>query len=316
MRVPLLLALVAAAVAAPLAAQTPGCPADTVPAGRICQAGADALTLFLPVEGVLVSGGNPVPGTAGALGRFGRFRLAGRVGLVQVTIPSTSYSGASDTVPADTRQLVAMPRVDLDVGVFSKVLPIGTAAIDLLGSTVVLPMGLSSRYQVDQNAHQVRGLALGFGFGLRAALLMAGNRPSVSLSVMKRSMPSLRFGDRARGDQMSIATNLSAINARLTVGGRLGPLQLTGGGGMDMYSGTGSVTFADSASGTDSTIAVSLSSSRITTLLNAAVSLGPLTLWGEGGFLLGKAEPVVTHFERIDPAGGQFYGGAGVALTF
>jgi hypothetical protein len=139
---PLILALLLSPAA--LAAQAAGCPADTTQAGRICQAGADALTLFLPVEASLVSGGNPVPGTSRALGRFGKFRLAGRIGLVQVTIPDASFDGTTDTVRADTRMLVPMPRLDIDVGIFSKKLPVGTASIDLLGSAVVVPMGRSA----------------------------------------------------------------------------------------------------------------------------------------------------------------------------
>ncbi len=301
-------------VAAPLAAQTPGCPADTTQSGRICQAGADALTLFLPIEAALVGGGNPVPGSALALGKFGRFRVSGRVGLVRVTIPDASFDGTSDTVPADTRLLVPMPRFDLDVGILSKKLPLGTAAVDLLGSAVVVPMGASSRYRLDENARRIGGLGLGLGFGLRAALSMAGKKPTVSLSVMKRDMPAIHFGDLSQGDRMSASTTLSAINARLLVGGRLGPVQLTGGGGMDLIKGKGRVTFVDPVTSTDSTITLDLSTSRINTLINVAFDVGPLTIWGEGGFLVGKAEAVVTTFQRMDPAGGQFYGGFGVAL--
>jgi hypothetical protein len=301
-------------VAAPLAAQTPACPGDTTQAGRICQAGADALTLFLPIEAALVGGGNPVPGTAQALGRFGRFRLSGRIGLVRVTVPDASFDGTSDTVPADKRLLVPMPRLDLDVGIVSRKLPLGTASVDLLGSVVAVPVGASTRYRLDDNARRIGGLGIGLGFGLRAALAMAGNKPTVSLNVMKRDMPAIHFGDLARGDRLSASTTLSAINARLLVGGRLGPLELTGGGGIDLLKGKGRVTFVDPVTSADSTITLDLSTSRINVLLNAAFDLGPLTLWGEGGFLVGKPEGVLTTFQRMDPAGGQFYGGLGVAL--
>lgn len=302
--------------AAPLAAQDPNCPSDSTAGGRICQAGVDALTLFLPTENLLVSGGNPVPGTAGAIGKFGHFRVGARIGLVRVTIPETSYDGTSDTVPADTRLLIPVPRLDLSVGLFSKVLPVGTASVDLLGAAVILPTDVSSRYTVSENARKIESLALGLGFGFRAAMQMAGKKPTVSLSVMKRDMPTLRFGDIGEGDAMSIATSLSSINVRLAVGGKLHGLRLTGGGGMDLIKGTGSVTYADSLAGGDSTFAVPMSTSRITTFLNAAIDLGPLSLWGEGGFTIGKNDGVVTTFQRIDPGGGTFYGGLGAALTF
>lgn len=297
-------------------AQTPGCPADTTQAGRICQAGADALVLLLPIEGSLVGGGNPVPGTAAAVGKFGKFRIAGRIGLTRVTIPSASFDGTTDTVPLDKRLLVPMPRVDLDLGLFSKKLPVGTASIDLLGSAVVVPMSASGRYRLDPNARRISDFAIGLGFGLRAAMAMTGNKPTVSLNVMKRDMPGIIFGNLAEGDQLSASTTLSMISARLLVGGHMGPLELTGGGGIDLLKGKGWVAFHDPVANADSSLALDLSTSRINTLLNAALDLGPLKLWGEGGFLVGKDEGVVTTFERIDPAGGQFYGGVGVALSF
>ncbi len=312
-----LLAFGVALWAAPLAAQNPDCPADTTAGGRICQAGVDALTLFLPTENVLVSGGNIVPGTAGAIGKFGHFRLGGRVGLVRVTIPSSSYDGASDTVLADTRLLIPVPRFDLSVGLFNKALPMGTVGVDLLGSAVVLPTNASSRYQVDENARTIGDIALGLGFGFRAGFQMAGNKPTISLSVMKRDMPILRFGDLNAGDDLSIATSLSSINVRLAVGGKLKLIKLSAGAGMDLIKGNGTVTYADStAASGDSTLVLPLSTSRITTFLNAAFDLGPLTLWGEGGFTIGKDEGVVTIFQRISPGGGVFYGGLGAAIRF
>ena len=111
---------------------------------------------------------------------------------------------------------------------------------------------------------------------------MPAPKPSVSLSVIKRDLPTLRFGDLAGGDQLSIATNLSAINVRLLVGGKVKLLALAVGAGLDLYKGAGRVSWRDSTSGSDSTIAVTLSTSRITPTLNAAIDLGPISLWGEG----------------------------------
>lgn len=299
-----------------LTAQTPGCPGDTLQAGRICQAGADALVLFLPVEAALVGGGNPVPGTAKALGQFGRFRLAARIGLVRATIPKASYDGTSDTVKMDKRLLIPMPRLDLDVGLFSKKLPMGVVSVDLLGSAVIVPMGSSSKYRLDENARRISDLAIGLGFGFRAAMAMAGKKPVVSLNVMKRDMPAIIFGDLSKGDQLQASTTLSALTVRLLLGGQLGPLEVTGGGGLDMIKGKGKVTFTDPVSATDSTVALDISTSRINVLLNAAINLKPIKLWGEGGFMVGKDEGTLTHFERIDPAGGQFYAALGLAIAF
>jgi hypothetical protein len=298
-----------------LSAQSSACAADTTTAGRICQAGADALAAFLPLEGALVGGGNPMPGTAAAIGKFGHVRLSGRVGFASATIPSTTYDGTSDTVHADKRLLVPLPRLDLALGLFSKKLPMGIVGVDLLGSAVLIPTGVTTRVRVDQNARTLGGIALGLGFGFRAAMSMPGPKPTVSLTVMKRDMPALRFGDLAAGDRLSAATTLSAINVRLLVGGRAKLLTLAAGGGIDLYKGAGSVSYSDST-GADSTVTLTLSTSRITALVNAGLDVGPLELWAEGGFQVGKKTEVATVFERNDPSAGRFFGGLGAALHF
>lgn len=310
----LLVALIAG-TSAPLVAQAGACPADSTAASRICQAGADLLTAFLPIEGLLVGGGNPVPGTAAASGKFGHARFAFRVGFASLTAPKTSFTGSSDTVLADKRLLVPLPRVDLAVGLFSKQLPLGTAAIDLLGSAVLLPTKSITRVHIDDNARKIGSLALGLGFGFRAALLMKAPKPTVSLSVMKRDMPSIRFGDRGAGDSLDAATTLSAITVRMILGGKVQALSIAGGIGVDLYKGSGRVAFADS-SGAETTAPVELSTYRVMTLLNLGYDLGPMTLWGEGGFQVGKKTPLATVFQRNDPSAGRFYGGAGLALRF
>jgi hypothetical protein len=302
-------------IPATVGGQTGPCPADSSATARICQAGADALTAFLPVEGVLVGGGNPVPGTASAIGKFGHFRLGARIGLASVTIPRTDFDGSSDTVPADKRLLVPLPRLDLALGLFSKKLPIGVVAMDLLGSAVVLPTDATSRVRFDENARTIAGFALGLGYGFRAALVMPGSKPTLSLSAMKRDMPAIRFGDLAAGDRFSAATTISAISARLLVGGRADFLSLSAGGGIDLYKGEGNVAYTDS-SGADSTVAIQVSTSRIMTVANAAIDVGPLTLWGEGGFQVGKKTVLASYFQKNDPSAGRFFGGLGASLRF
>ena len=281
----------------------------------MCQAGYDALTLLLPVEGILASGGNPVPGTAAVLGRFGKFRIGARVGFTSVVLPSSGYDGSSDTVKADKRLLVPMPRLDLSVGLFNKKLTMGTVGVDLLGSAVLIPTDLSTRYRVDATARKIGPLALGLGYGFRAGMDMGKGKPTVSLSVVKRDLPIVHYGDMAGGDPSEVATNLSAVNVRLLVGGKLSILTLSAGGGMDMYKGNGTVRWRDQVAGADSSIAVALSTSRLTATLNAALNFGFLSVWGEGGFQVGKTQELKTTFEGVDPNAGRFYGAIGAALT-
>lgn len=311
-------ALLAALVAAPLGAQaTTGCAADTVAAGRICQAGSDALAIFLPVEGLLVGGGNPFPGTADGIGRLGHVRLGLRVGFTTVTIPDVGYDGTADTVAADKRVTVPVPRLDAAFGLFSKALPLGTATVDFLASAVVIPTGATTRIAIDANARRIGDYALGLGFGLRAALAMAKQKPTVSLTVVKRDLPRIRFGSRSAGDPLQASTTLSAISARLMAGLSRGPVTLAAGAGIDLYKGSGLVTFADSTTVSgDSTVAVDLSTSRIMTALNLGFGAGPLHVWAEGGLQVGKKTELATEFELNDPSGSRFFGGVGVGLRF
>ena len=320
---PRALLLAAAALLAPaalLAQDSTGtaagpCPADTTVSSRICQAGVDALTAFLPIEGVLVGGGNPVPGTAAGIGKFGHARIGARIGFASVTIPDATYDGSTDTVRAEKRLLVPVPRLDLMLGLFGKKLPMGTVTADLLGSAVLVPTGATTRIRLDDNARTLAGMALGLGFGLRLGMAMAAPKPSVSLTVMKRDMPGVHFGRRSAGDRLSASTTFSAISARLMVGGRFTPLTIAAGAGIDLYKGTGAVTFADS-SGADTTVAVDLSTSRIMTALNVGIDAGPIKLFGEGGFQVGKKTDLVTTFEKNDPSAGRFFGALGAAIQF
>ncbi len=299
-----------------LSAQSPDCPADTLPAGKVCNAGVDAVTVMHPVAGLLLSGGNPVPGTAGASGKFGSFRLTARVGFAQMTLPDPSYAGASDTVPASKRLIVPAPRADLALGLFSKKLSLGTVAVDLLGSVVFLPVGVTNRVRLDPNVRQLAGIGLGFGFGFRAALMSPGAMPTVSLGVMKRNLPTLVYGNLPAGDNYSYGFNVSAINVRLIAGRKFSILSLSAGAGMDLYGGSATVSFRDPAAPAtvQTPITLKLSGSRIMTLLNAGLEFPLVSLFGEAGFQIGSKSTVTTIFEKNDPSAGKFYGGLGASL--
>ncbi|MEP6572415.1 MAG: hypothetical protein ABJD11_06950, partial [Gemmatimonadota bacterium] len=292
------------------------CPSDTTAAGRVCNAALDAATAMQPVAGLLISGGNPEPGTAGAQGKFGHMRLTARVGLAQVTFADTHYLGtkAGDTVGAAKRLTLPAPRLDMAMGIFSKKLPMGSVAVDLLGSVLLLPTSATTRIRVDPNARQLGGLALGFGYGFRAALVPPSPKPMVSISALRRDLPTLYYGNVAAGDNYSYASNLKAINVRLMVGARSKLLELSAGGGMDLYSGNSNITYHDAVAGIDSTFTRPIKSSRIMTAFNAAFNFPIITLSGELGFQVGKDEKLTTTFARNDTKAGKFYGGLGATI--
>src|SRR5437879_10000136 len=64
--------------AAPLAAQEPQCASTNNFVQASCQAAVDGIRAFYPLAGMVVTGGNPVIGTARSLGGLGHFALTAR----------------------------------------------------------------------------------------------------------------------------------------------------------------------------------------------------------------------------------------------
>src|SRR5206468_2918770 len=85
----------------------------------------------------------------------------------------------------------------------------------------------------------ISGVPLGVGYGARIGI-MNGRFPipTVSVSVMRRTLPRLYFGDLPSGDHFAFDSDLKATNVRITAGMRLLALDVAAGIGFDHYSGT------------------------------------------------------------------------------
>ena len=81
----------------PLAAQgDPQCnSATTLLAQNACNTAVDAMKAFSPLAGLVISGGNPVLGTAGTLGGFGHIAFSVRVNATKVALPNPDSAFAS-----------------------------------------------------------------------------------------------------------------------------------------------------------------------------------------------------------------------------
>src|SRR5260221_6244318 len=96
----------------PLAAQgDPQCnSATTTPAQIACNTAVDAMKAFSPLAGLVISGGNPVLGTAGTLGGFGHIAFSARVNATQVALPNPhSAVSRRSSVAAGLHPAVARP---------------------------------------------------------------------------------------------------------------------------------------------------------------------------------------------------------------
>ncbi|MDQ3223649.1 MAG: hypothetical protein M3Q75_09305 [Gemmatimonadota bacterium] len=307
--------LVAAAL--PVRAQTPECSLYVSSAQRVCAAAVDGTRAFHPVIGVLVSGGNPTIGSGGTLGGLGHASFTVRANAVEVVLPDLAYNGSNTAVPAGDKFWAPAPLVEGALGIY-KGMPSGLFAVDLLGSAQLLPTDQIDNVTVDASARKVGDMALGLGYGARVGLLREmGPVPAVSVSIMRRDIPRLTYGDVPAGDRYSYGVDLHATNLRLVASKQLMVFDLAAGLGWDKYTGDAVIRFRDPTTGTPQpNLPVELESSRVLTFLNAGMSLSVLRLTGEVGYQGGKDQNLSTEFEDFDTTKGKFFAGLGLRVGF
>src|SRR5258706_9535394 len=109
-RYPLCALLLGLAVQPLVAQGDPQCnSATTTPAQNACNTAVDAMKAFSPLAGLVISGGNPVVGTAGTLGGFGHIAFSARVNATKVALPNpdSAFSGGSSGAAGSN---AALPR--------------------------------------------------------------------------------------------------------------------------------------------------------------------------------------------------------------
>jgi hypothetical protein len=313
MRVPLLLIALALAGAGPLAAQNDECRVFDGSSRRICDAALDATRAFHPVAGLLVSGGNPVLGTAGTLGGLGRFSVTVRASAADVVLPDPEYDGSPGTVPSTEELYAPVPLIEGAAGIYEG-LPSGLLSIDALASAQLLPTKQVDDLSVDPDARHIGDVALGLGYGVRVGVLRdEGPLPAVSVSVMRRHVPRLAYGDLDEGDEFRYGVDLRATNLRLVASKQLAALQLAAGVGWDRYTGDAEIRLRD---GPDPIVDLELRESRTLAFINAGVDLATVSLVGEAGYQSGRDQELSTEFEDYDITDGKFFAGLGLRLNF
>jgi hypothetical protein len=314
---PLVAGLFLVASALPVLAQTPECAAYVSNAQRVCAAAVDGTRAFHPVIGVLISGGNPTIGSAGALGGLGHASLTLRANAVELVLPQLAYDGSNTAVPAGDKFWAPAPLVEGALGIYKGV-GTGLLAVDLLGSAQLLPTDQIDNMTVDAEARKIGDIALGLGYGARIGLLREmGPLPAVSVSIMRRDIPQISYGDVSAGDRFSYGVDLHATNLRLVASKKLLVFDLAGGLGWDKYTGDAVIRFRDPISGlTQPPVPVELENTRVLGFLNAGMSLSVVRLTGEIGYQGGKDQDLSTEFEDFDTTKGKFFAGLGLRVGF
>ncbi len=313
MRAPLLVATLALATAAPVAAQLSDCSPFNGNSRRICDAALDGTRAFHPVAGLLVSGGNPVIGTANTLGGLGRFSVTARANAADVVLPDPGYDGTSGTVPSSEELYAPVPLVEGAAGIYGG-LPSGLLSIDFLGSAQLLPTDQIDNLTVDGDARRIGDVALGFGYGLRVGIIRDdGPLPAVSVSAMRRNIPRVAYGDVEQGDEFRYALDLQATNLRLVASKQFAALQLAAGIGWDRYTGDAEIQLRDQPG---ASLQVGLKESRTMAFLNAGLDLAALSVVGEAGYQSGRDQELSTDFQGFDTKSGKLFAGLGLRVGF
>ncbi len=303
---------VLALASAPLAAQ---CAIIINPqAQSACQHAEDAVKTLHPLVGVIISGGDPVMGSASTLGGFGHLFVSARVNAVKVALPSTNTADS-----ASTSGLVPAPVVEAGLGLFQG-FGGGLLSVDALGSATLLPTSSVANLTVDSGATKIGSLALGVGYGARVGIIRGSFLiPSVSLSVMRRTLPRIRYGQLGSAfssdSAFSFDTDLRATNIRLVAGMHILLLDVAAGVGLDQYKSTAHVSYYNSLV-TTKTDTIKLDNKRSVLFVDAGMNFLLVKVVGELGYQTGKDQDLTTTYQGFDPKSGHVFGGIGVRVSF
>jgi hypothetical protein len=306
----------------PLAAQDPQCNTAFPDATRACNTAVDAIRAFYPLAGMIVSGGNPVIGTAGSLGGVGHLSVTARVNAIKASLPDPTAASQS-SVPSSFEGALPAPIVEAALGVLRGA-GSGLLSVDLLASAVVLPTNRVAGLTVDSGAAHIGDAALGLGYGARVGLFKGGFPiPTLSVSWMHRTVPRIRYGNLGQtfgnGDQFEFNMDLKADNYRAVAGWSFALMDFAAGIGIDRYrSSATNIRFHDDPLNPTQvrTVVINPTNTRGLLFVNGGLDLASVQFVGELGLQTGKDQGFSTVFSDFDPKAAHVFGGIGVRFGF
>jgi len=286
-------------------------------AQNVCNAAVDGASVFVPVAGILVTGGSPFLGASGGLGGFPHLGITLRVNATQLVVPDAHYNGVGTTVAAAQTVVVPAPLIEGALGIF-RGLRGGSFALDALGSAQLLPTKLIDNVHIDVNARSIGSIALGLGFGGRLTLIGEGEMlPALTVSVMRRTLPRIGVGNIVGGDRYSFASDLTSTEYRATIGKRFGPLALGAGAGWTDYVADAQIVFLNPVTNVqEPSVFVTVNDSRTVGFVDGGLALGRVYLIAEAGLQRGKDLGLVTTFAGNDPKEQRLFGSFGLRFGF
>jgi hypothetical protein len=302
------------ALVAPLHAQCTGSPIVVA----VCNRAIDAVKTFHPVAGVLISGGDPVLGGARAMNGFGHFFVSTRVNAVKITVPNPDTSAG----PTSIKGFTPAPVIEGGVGLYPG-LSSGLLALDGLFAATLVPTHAVDKLGVDSGATKVGNFALGLGYGVRIGIVRGlFPIPSLSMSVMRRSLPRVTYGRLAAsslssGDAFEFDADVKATNWRFVAGYHLVGFDVAAGIGFDRYTSHGRLRYySNPPLNTIATVTFDPVNERQVVFADAAFHLTVLTLGAELGYQTGENQKLSTNYSDFDPSKGHVFGGLGIRFGF
>ena len=302
----------------PLMAQNAQCSSLTTSdnSRQTCNAAIDLTRAYHPIAGLLISGGNPLLGSDASMGGLGKFAVSLRANATHIVVPELAVDGSNNVAQSDAL-LAPVPLIEGAVGLF-RGLPNGLLSLDFLGSLQLVPNEkLVDDIRVDPDAPRVGPVSLGLGYGGRLGLF-GGSRvlPGLSVSVMRRSIPQVGFGDMAAGDDIAADVNLNATNIRVVASKRWAVFTLGAGAGWSRYTGDAVATFRGNASAVPQTISLHLDQRRQVIFADAGLDFRFLRIVGEIGRQSGRDQQLVTNFQGFDDTKGTTFYSAALRFGF
>ena len=299
---------------APSAPPTPATPAASAPRRSMPPAP------FIPFLGVLVSGGNPGARQRRPARRAGHFSVTARVNAVEIVLPDSRYDGSSATVPGGEKVFAPAPLVEGARRALRRA-ALGAAGHrrPRLGAARCRPVS-STTSRVDPSAPRIGNMALGLGYGARVGILReTGPLPGISVSIMRRDIPTITYGDIAGGDEFQYSVDLHATNLRLVASKQLGRARRS----PPVSAGTGTPATrsirvrARRPARRQPDVPVELSSSRASAFLDAGVEPGARSSSSARSAIRpARDQKLSTDFEDFDTTKGKFFAGLGLRVGF
>lgn len=300
----------------------------SVTGADVCQKGRDLFGFLVPQIGIAVSAGNPVLGEGGTLGGWPKRAFSVRVSAVDGQVPNKAVplsvvGGAVGSDFGAARVPIPLPSADAAIGVFPGI-PLGltnTLGVDLLVGASYLPTVSQSDFEVTP---QNGGIA--YQYGVRVGALQESSLiPGVSISYMRRQMPTVDLGYTPNNDSLTVSgTAVTSNSLRVVASKRFLMFGVAAGVGRDQIEGTSSLNAVvnESVLGTNQRYQVSLPDLRYTTtrstaFVNASLGLGIARIVGEFGFSgEGTVQQTVNRFGDRKTDEGYRYGSLGIAFRF